>query len=173
MIGGYLFGVLWLVSSTFAIDHFELFGLRQGLGMGELLKFVPEGFVTILHYRLVRHPIMTGFFIMLFSIVEFTAGRVFIAAFISSYILVWYKTYVVFDEFSVRDKISGGAGFDLWNRPNLRKIHENNSIIHPFSQELPFLDKILWQNCVIINIHFNTFGLLFKRRNVNSTTAKF
>ena len=88
MIGGYVIGVLWLVSSTFAIDHFELFGLRQGLGMGNLLKFVPDGFVTILHYRLVRHPIMTGFFMMLFSIVEFTAGRVFIAAFIASYILV-------------------------------------------------------------------------------------
>ena len=88
MIGGYAIGVFWLLTSTFAIDHFELFGLRQGLKMGNFARFVPDGFVTIFHYRLVRHPIMTGFFIMLFSIVEFTAGRVFIAAFVSSYILV-------------------------------------------------------------------------------------
>jgi len=88
MMGWYAFGVFWLLTSTFAIDHFELFGLRQGLGMGKFLRFVPDGFVTIFHYRLVRHPIMTGFFIMLFSIVEFTAGRVFLSLFVSSYIMV-------------------------------------------------------------------------------------
>jgi len=91
MMGWYAFGVFWLLTSTFAIDHFELFGLRQGLGMGKFLRFVPDGFVTIFHYRLVRHPIMTGFFIMLFSIVEFTAGRVFLSLFVSSYIMFAIK----------------------------------------------------------------------------------
>jgi hypothetical protein len=109
MIVGYSVGVLWLLTSTFAIDHFELFGLRQGLKMGKFARFVPDGFVTIFHYRLVRHPIMTGFFIMLFSIVEFTAGRLFIAAFISSYILVCVFLKKLMRKILVRDKISRRA----------------------------------------------------------------
>ena len=40
MIGGYSVGVLWLLTSTFANDHFELFGLRQGLKMGNFARFV-------------------------------------------------------------------------------------------------------------------------------------
>ena len=75
MTAGYLFGWLFLVSSTFAIDHFELFGLRQGLGMGNFLRLQSqETFVTRFHYNLVRHPIMTGFFIMFWSTPIMTQG---------------------------------------------------------------------------------------------------
>ena len=71
----YLCGWLFLVSSTFAIDHFELFGLRQGLGMGNWLRLQSkESFVTRFHYNLVRHPIMTGFFVMFWSTPVMTQG---------------------------------------------------------------------------------------------------
>ena len=64
------------VSSTFALDHFDLFGLRQGLKMGNMLKFAgSETFVTLFHYKLVRHPIMTGFFIMFWSTPIMTMGK--------------------------------------------------------------------------------------------------
>ena len=64
------------VSSTFALDHFDLFGLRQGLKMGNMLKFAgSENFVTLFHYKLVRHPIMTGFFIMFWSVPVMTMGK--------------------------------------------------------------------------------------------------
>ena len=64
------------VSSTFALDHFDLFGLRQGLKMGNMLKFAgSENFVTLFHYKLVRHPIMTGFFIMFWSVPIMTMGK--------------------------------------------------------------------------------------------------
>ena len=64
------------VSSTFALDHFDLFGLRQGLKMGNMLKFAgSENFVTLFHYKLVRHPIMTGFFIMFWSAPIMTMGK--------------------------------------------------------------------------------------------------
>ena len=57
------------------MDHFDLFGLRQGLKMGNLLK-IPgsDDFVTLFHYKLVRHPIMTGFFIMFWSTPVMTQG---------------------------------------------------------------------------------------------------
>ena len=65
------------VSSTYALDHYELFGLRQGLKMGNMLKAPATGgnFVTLMHYKLVRHPIMTGFFIMFWSVPIMTIGK--------------------------------------------------------------------------------------------------
>ena len=55
----WIFGYVFLLTSTFAIDHFELFGLRQGLKMGQFLRFAPDGFVTIAHYKLVRSGFLT------------------------------------------------------------------------------------------------------------------
>merc|ERR1711911_148254 len=65
------------VSSTYALDHYELFGLRQGLKMGNMLKApaTGENFVALMHYKLVRHPIMTGFFIMFWSVPIMTMGK--------------------------------------------------------------------------------------------------
>ena len=70
-------GKLKKVSSTYALDHYELFGLRQGLKMGDMLKApgTGENFVTLMHYKLVRHPIMTGFFIMFWSVPIMTMGK--------------------------------------------------------------------------------------------------
>lgn len=59
--------MLFVLSATFAIDHFELFGIKQGTGLdiyGKLGIGFGDKFTTRLHYRLIRHPIMTGFFIM-------------------------------------------------------------------------------------------------------------
>ena len=81
-----------MVSSTFAIDHFDLFGLRQGLQMGNFLKFYNDGeFVTYYHYKYVRHPIMTGFFLMFWAIPSITIGRVLFAGVASGYILFAVK----------------------------------------------------------------------------------
>jgi protein-S-isoprenylcysteine O-methyltransferase Ste14 len=59
--------MLFVVTATFAIDHFELFGIKQGTGLdiyGKLGISTANKFSTRLHYKLIRHPIMTGFFIM-------------------------------------------------------------------------------------------------------------
>ena len=54
----------WLVTSTFALDHFELFGIKQGCGvdiMGMLGVGAKEGtLVERMHYSLCRHPIMVS-----------------------------------------------------------------------------------------------------------------
>jgi protein-S-isoprenylcysteine O-methyltransferase Ste14 len=91
-VGFYIFGWLFLVSSTFALDHFDLFGLRQGLKMGNMLKFAgSENFVTLFHYKLVRHPIMTGFFIMFWSVPVMTMGHLLFSAVASAYIIIAIK----------------------------------------------------------------------------------
>lgn len=61
-------GMLWLLTSTFALDHFELFGLSQALGfdLNKAVGLAPttrDGLAARAHYALVAHPIMTGFII--------------------------------------------------------------------------------------------------------------
>ena len=77
-----------MLTSTLPFDHFELFGLRQGLKMGSALRFVPFGLVKSGHYALVRHPLMTGFLIMAFCPLKLTIGRFLIAGIIGLYINV-------------------------------------------------------------------------------------
>jgi methanethiol S-methyltransferase len=58
-----LFGLGWLIAltSTFLIDHFHLFGLRQALRPLKGRAEHEPPFKKGLFYRLVRHPLMVGF----------------------------------------------------------------------------------------------------------------
>jgi protein-S-isoprenylcysteine O-methyltransferase Ste14 len=85
-----LFGLGWLLAlaSTFLIDHFELFGLRQVVA-GWLQRVSPEGgFRTPLLYRHVRHPLYLGLLLTLWSVPVMTAGRLLFAGGLSAYILI-------------------------------------------------------------------------------------
>ena len=60
---------LWLVSATFAIDHFDLFGIKQGTGLDIYKKLglaIGDTFSARLHHQLVRHPIYLGFLLIFF-----------------------------------------------------------------------------------------------------------
>jgi protein-S-isoprenylcysteine O-methyltransferase Ste14 len=85
-----LYGLGWLVlvGSTFAIDHFDLFGLRQVYLRARSRQYENPGLLQPLVYRLVRHPIMVGFFILLWATPQMSAGRLLFAALASGYILV-------------------------------------------------------------------------------------
>lgn len=71
----------WLIAltSTWLIDHFELFGLRQARA---------TAFKTPLLYRLVRHPLMLGFLLAFWATPHMTAGHLLFAAMMTAYILV-------------------------------------------------------------------------------------
>jgi len=82
------FGWLVVLASTFLIDHFELFGLRQ-----VFLQFTgrpsrPVDFQTRAFYRFVRHPIMTGFVIAFWATPTMSMGHLFFAAMTTAYILI-------------------------------------------------------------------------------------
>jgi len=91
---GVVFGMLFVLLSTFMIDHFDLFGLRQGLHLWPSSNEVK----TIGFYKLIRHPIMTGFLIMFwarpiltFSSLQWnilTTGYIFIGTTIEEYCLI-------------------------------------------------------------------------------------
>ena len=57
-----IFWIGWLIAliSTFQIDHFELFGLRQVFDALRGAAKRMQAFKTPLLYRLVRHPLMLG-----------------------------------------------------------------------------------------------------------------
>jgi protein-S-isoprenylcysteine O-methyltransferase Ste14 len=85
-----LFGLGWAIVllSTFLINHFELFGLKQvwlnltGKAEGQMR------FRTPFLYRLVRHPLYSGFILALWATPVMTLGHLVLAAGMTVYILI-------------------------------------------------------------------------------------
>jgi len=85
-----LFWLGWAtaLASTFMINHFDLFGLRQVYLAWREKPYSNLPFRTVLLYRLVRHPLMVGFIIAFWAIPTMTAGHLLFAAVTTAYILV-------------------------------------------------------------------------------------
>jgi len=88
LYGGYAFGWLLVLGATFAINHFDLFGLRQ---VWLHLQGQPQKglrFATPLFYRIVRHPLYVGWLCVFWITPTMTVTHLFFAAATSAYILI-------------------------------------------------------------------------------------
>jgi protein-S-isoprenylcysteine O-methyltransferase Ste14 len=82
------FGWLIVLSGTFVINHFDLFGLRQVWLYARGVAYTPPQFVDSFYYRIVRHPLMLGFIIAFWATPRMTAGQLLFAIATTGYILV-------------------------------------------------------------------------------------
>ena len=85
-----LFGIGWtlVVLSSFIIDHFDLFGLRQVYLYARGKPYEPLSFKVSALYKFVRHPLLLGWMIAFWATPRMTTGHLVFAIGTTAYMLI-------------------------------------------------------------------------------------
>ena len=81
-------GLLLVLYTSFLIDHFDLFGLRQVWLHFRGRPYTPPPFSAKSLYKYVRHPMMLGLLLAFWSVPTMTWGHALFSALMTSYIVV-------------------------------------------------------------------------------------
>lgn len=85
---GFVTGMLLVLYSSFLIDHFDLFGFRQVWLHYRGEPYRPVPFATRWLYEYVRHPMMLGIGLTLWSVPSVSWGHVLFSTLMTAYMLV-------------------------------------------------------------------------------------
>jgi|KBSMisStandDraft_5_1062788.scaffolds.fasta_scaffold73758_4 protein-S-isoprenylcysteine O-methyltransferase Ste14 len=88
VIALYLFGWALLLYTTFLIDHFDLFGLKQVWRRSSGKPYQPPQFYTPSLYRIVRHPLYVGWLTIFWAAPTMTVAHLVFALATTAYILI-------------------------------------------------------------------------------------
>ena len=85
-----LFGLGWVIvlASTFLINHFELFGLQQAWFHASGREAAAPQLRQPLFYKLVRHPLYSGFVIAFWATPHMSVGHLLLAVGMTAYIVI-------------------------------------------------------------------------------------
>ena len=84
----FVFGWLIVVGSSFSLNHFDLFGLRQVWLAFRGQPYQPLPFRIPGPYRLVRHPLYVGWLVVFWSTPTMTIAHLLFAAGMTAYLLI-------------------------------------------------------------------------------------
>lgn len=105
----YAAGWIGVVVTTFLINHFDLFGLRQVWSQLLGREDRPLRFVTPGPYRVVRHPLYVGWLTVVWAAPTMTAAHLLLAMGLTAYILVAIR-------FEERDLIESHPEYAAYRR---------------------------------------------------------